>query len=160
MEADLFRIGLRTEQGMEEMEHFTNIHRMAHLAANHPLVEVVEPHKLGKALDRSEFDETGRCTKFHQSPWDVKLILAASGASMLVGVTVHNIHPDLLSLWWQPLGREGELTPQTLLLMDAIFFDICEAEHRVPPTFRGLFQPAAAAAPCAPPHKCRRRSRP
>ena len=54
-EAELFQC---TVEG-KLMQHYSNIHRMNYLAATHPLVSSVIPHKLGKAVDVSQFDAQG-----------------------------------------------------------------------------------------------------
>ena len=54
-EAELFQC---TVEG-KLMQHYSNIHRMKYLAATHPLVSSVIPHKLGKAVDVSQFDAQG-----------------------------------------------------------------------------------------------------
>ena len=92
-----------------QMEHYTNIHRVAHLAQAHPLVQAVRKHKPEKELDDSRFDLDGRCWKYHQSPWDLHVTLAASGAEMLVGLTTSEAAVHLLSLWWSPTGNPTSL---------------------------------------------------
>ena len=73
-------------------EHWTNIHRIKALAERHPEVGTVENHKeLQKARDKSEFDENGRAIRNHQSPFDLLLTLAATGAAMYVGVTANKV---------------------------------------------------------------------
>ena len=71
------------------MQHYSNIHRVSHLASTHPLVHSVMPHNI--VNDDSEFDAQGRCTKLHQSPWDLELTLAASGVHMLLRSTVNRV---------------------------------------------------------------------
>ena len=97
----LFRV---RKEGRGEMEHYTNIRRVAQLAKNHPLVQNVREHKQDKQPDPSQFDIDGRAVKYHQSPWDLKLTLAASGAQMIVGVSAEKTAIPLLSLWWHPIG--------------------------------------------------------
>ena len=43
--------------------------------------------EITKSLDPKEFNAMGRCTKYHQSPWDLKIYLAVSDAYMKVGCT-------------------------------------------------------------------------
>ena len=140
-EANLFKyIDSKTT---EEKEHYTNIHRVQHLATGHPLVQNVEQIKTEKALDPSLFRDDGRCIKYHQSPWDLKLTLAASGAQMIVGVTVNNVAASLLAGWWQPSGSNST---QQLELMEAIFLDIMEADHVQPAHIaQRLWEKSAAA---------------
>ena len=71
------------------MEHFTNIHGVEFLAQQHPLVESVQQHNPQKLLGDSTFNKVGRCTKPHQSPWGLKLTLAASDAQMIAGVSAN-----------------------------------------------------------------------
>ena len=97
----LFRV---RKEGRGEMEHYTNIRRVAHLAEAHPLVQNVRQHKPDKQLDPSQFDIDGRAVKYHQSPWDLRVTLAASGAQMIVGVSAEKTAIPLLSLWWHPIG--------------------------------------------------------
>ena len=123
--ADLFTCSWRDQEVM----HYTNIHRVQHLAEKHPLVAMVGQHKMEKALDPAEFNNIGRCKKFHQSPWDLKVTLAASGAEMVVGVSVNGAASELLSTWWRPIGQFDE---KALHFMEAIFFDIVEGDHLEP----------------------------
>ena len=82
------------------MEHYTNIHRIENLARSHPLVEQVNLHRANKPP--SQFDTLGRATTFHQSPYDLKLPLAATGATMHMGFTVYMVMDDLACIWWCP----------------------------------------------------------
>ena len=101
-EARLRRVTSGGPKG-QEMERYTNIHQMFYLAEQHPLLSDVTTHKISKALDPTSFDANGRATKYHQSPWDLKLTLAASGANFHVGLSVHATKHDLVSLWWRPI---------------------------------------------------------
>ena len=112
------------------MEHYSNIHRIQHLASGHPLVAKVEKHKPFMRRDPSEFNSIGRCIKFHQSPWDLKLTLAASGATMYVGFTLNEVRDDLASIWWKPGKGLQNVTERDKAR--AVFFDITEAEHQQP----------------------------
>ena len=99
----------------------------------HPFVDNVQVHKLEKQNDHSKLDEQGRCTKYHQSPWDLRITLAASGAQMDFGITVNKTNKNLFSLWYKPTGKSSHAEKQ----MEAIFFDLCEAQHKTPPEFAG-----------------------
>ena len=93
-------------------EHWTNIQRVEFIARRHPLISCVEKHKADKSLHPSNFNVWGRTNTGHQSPYDLQIVLAASGARMGVGITgngVAKIHtPEqpggLLALWWRPFG--------------------------------------------------------
>ena len=93
-------------------EHWTNIQRVEFIARRHPLISSVEKHKADKALHPTDFNKRGRTCSGHQSPYDLQIVLAASGARMGVGITgngVAKIHtPEqpggLLALWWRPFG--------------------------------------------------------
>ena len=124
--------------------HYTSIGRVSWLAKLHPLVESVDQHKLSKSLDDRVFDSNGRAIKGHQSPFDLKLKLAASSGAMLVGVSVHLTKSDLLSLWWKPLKccRKSDLSTGRL-----IFFDIMEAWHFSPSDDAEEASIAASGAP-------------
>lgn len=112
-------------------EHYTNIHRIETLAKSHPMVMFVVPHKPEKALDETIYNEKGRATKYHQSPHDLRITFAASGATFTCGVTVNQVHNELLSLWFQP-GKKAQLDDGVLSTIHAVFYDICEAEHQKP----------------------------
>ena len=83
-EAELFACEL-PPQGLHE--HWTNIHRIRSLAEKHPQIQVVREHNKHKSLDPSRFDPYGRAESYHQSPFDLAIGLAASGAEMYVGVS-------------------------------------------------------------------------
>ena len=125
-DADLQQVVYRGQN----MEHYSNVHRIQHLASGHPLVAKVEKHRPRMGLDPSEFNSIGRCIKFHQSPWDLKLTLAASGATMYVGFTVFQVRDDLASIWWVPAKGLQDETERSKAR--AVFFDITEAEHQQP----------------------------
>ena len=80
--------------------------------------------------DPPAFDSIGRCLKHHQSPWDLKLTLAASGATMYVGFTLNEVRDDLASIWWKPGKDLQNVTERDKAR--AVFFDITEAEHQQP----------------------------
>ena len=133
-------------------EHWTNIQRIKALAERHPEVGTVENHKeLQKARDKSEFDENGRAIRNHQSPFDLLLTLAATGAAMYVGVTVNEISGNdtehhqggLIALWWQARNN-----PSTVSVAEAIFFDITELSQKIPSGALGdlMLSPPAASA--------------
>ena len=111
------------------MQHYSNIHRVSHLASTHPRVSSVTPHKINKRLEPSEFNKQGRCTKYHQSPWDLEITLKESGAQMHVGCTVSKVAANLLSFWWTLVHRHG-WTEQVKSIGEAIFFDITEIQHK------------------------------
>ena len=94
-----FRVWNRSKWEDEIFEHYTNIHRLEVLASKHPLVESVQQHKIDKSLEESRFNAVGRCTHGHQSPWDLKLTLEASGAAMLVGVSVNDTAAGFLVVY-------------------------------------------------------------
>ena len=83
-EADLQQV---VYQG-QNFEHYSNIHRIKHLASGHPLVAEVEKLKKPKG---DHHDGIGRCVKGHQSPFDLKLKFAASRATMTVGYSVNEV---------------------------------------------------------------------
>ena len=116
-------------------EHWTNIHRIRFLAERHPQIEWVKKHKESKAFDPSDFDSNGRAEKYHQSPFDLAIGLAASGAEMHVGVTTNKVSKEdsaehrggLIALWWR-----GPNAPRLHAVAEAVFFDICELVHKIP----------------------------
>ena len=128
------------------MQHYTNIERVRSLAMLHPLIDEVEEHKTEKGLDKTLKNAFGRALKGHQSQHDLKFILAASGATMRCGVSVHKARDDLLSLWWAPGGNADELQTK---LCEAIFYDVMEAAHLVPEAFRDNYD-AVASGPSQP----------
>ena len=98
-------------------------------------------NKPTKANDKSLFDsKTGRVLKGHQSDFDLELILAASGATMHVGLTARNVDKSLLALWWKPGKRMDRVQ---LELAECIFYDIVEADHIIPKRFKARLQPLA-----------------
>ena len=149
-EADLF---MCESQG-RQVEHYTNIARIHHLALEHPMVRSTQLHKLSKARDPSVFNAVGRATKYHQSSYDLKLITAASGASMIVGSSVNGAKADLLSLWWRP-SPEMLDHDAGVALGEAIFFDIMEALH-VPAGIRTSQVAATASGVTAKPQQPQR----
>ena len=86
--------------------------------------------------------ENGRVTKGHQSDFNISITLAASGAKMTVGLTAHNTNKELLCLWWRP--EKGCVTDHNqFAIAESIFYDIAEAQHKVPPMFQAMMQPLA-----------------
>ena len=77
------------------MQHWTNILRVRFFAEQHPMadcVTVYKPHKQEEYNRYSTFDAYGRCTYYHQSPYDLRLTVGASGATVVVGITVHTVN--------------------------------------------------------------------
>ena len=149
-EADLF---VMKPQGQRLHEHWTNIHRMRFLAQQHPQIETVRAHKSNKGTDPSSFDVYGRAVEYHQSPFDLHIILAASGAEMYVGVTVNKIKKQntpehrggLIALWWSGPAAPSKISA----VAEAVFFDICELGEKIPNCALGramLSRPAASAS--------------
>ena len=99
------------------MQHYSNIHRVSHLASTHPLVHSVMPHNINNVVH--QFDAQGRCTKLHQSPWDLRITLTGS-LHMLVGCTVYQVKHDLLAFWWMPVY--GGWTEKLKSIGEAVFF--------------------------------------
>ena len=114
----------------QNFEHYSNIHRIKHLASGHPRVAQVVPHRVHRDPPAA-FNSVGRCVRWHQSPWDLKLTLAASGATMYVGFTVNAVRDDLACIWWGP--GSGLLDVTEYFKARSVFFDIAEAEHQQPP---------------------------
>jgi hypothetical protein len=121
-EANLTKVFCQKEK--REMEHYTNIHRMRFLAEIHPLVDKVVTDKDHKGKDPSRFDTKGRCTKYHQSPFDMKVHLAESDAYMTVGCTVNNVAAHLLCMHWTPSRRCSRADSA---ILEIVFYDIVEA---------------------------------
>ena len=116
--------------GGQPKEHYSNIFRMEQLLLSHPQVSQVRRHKTHKAKDPSQFDNIGRCYKHHQSPHDLEVTIAASGATFYVGFTVNDVHQDLVALYWQ--HGKGMKNEAEQMKARAIFYDIAEAEHQTP----------------------------
>ena len=126
--------------GKKQM-HYTSIWRILYLAANHPFVDEAQPVNKVPAphnVDR----ETGRATKGHQSEFNISITLAASGAKMTVGLTANATNKSLLALWWSP-GRGCFTDHNQLAIAESIFYDIAEAQHKVPRIFEAMMQPLA-----------------
>ena len=122
--------------GPQRQMHYTCIERCMYNAMMHPLVYHARIHP--KANDKSKFDwNTGRVLKGHQSDFDLELILAASGATMYVGLTAHNVDKSLLALWWKPGKRMDRVQ---LELAECIFYDIVEADHIIPKRFKAQLE--------------------
>ena len=126
-DADLQQVVYRGQN----MEHYSNVHRIQHLASGHPLVAKVEKHRPRMGLDPSESNSIGRAIAYHQSPWDLKLTLAASGATMYVGFTTNEVRAELATIWWMNGGGLQDVTECSKAR--AVFFDIAEA---LPPWVR------------------------
>ena len=141
-EAELQRYTQKPNE--DDFEHYTNIARIAFLAGERPLVSSSDVHKPGKALDNSLFNANGRAVKFHQSPHDLKLTLAASGATIIVGVTVNCIAEILISVWYIP---GSQTTGNAAQFMEAVFLDIAEAAHWKPPDIPQHFWKARNTPP-------------
>ena len=111
-------------------EHVSNIARMEALLREHPLVEWVEQFKNEeKATTATAKDAaTGRATKGHQSPNDVRIFLAATGAKMELGCTANRIKIDSLGLWWKPINPFSKEDQEKMHL---IFFDVTEVACKV-----------------------------
>ena len=124
-------LGRWTSHEGREMEHFTSIYRMADIALAHPAISRVDKHNVDKKFDHSEFDETGRCTKYHQSPHDLQFTLADSGATMFMGYTVNNAPAGKANIWWK-CGRGMMFNPTLREIGRMIFYDIAAAEHKTP----------------------------
>jgi hypothetical protein len=124
-------LGRWTSHEGREMEHFTSIYRMADIALAHPAISRVDKHNVDKKFDHSEFDETGRCTKYHQSPHDLQFTLADSGATMFMGYTVNNAPAGKANIWWK-CGRGMMFNPNLQEIGRMIFYDIAAAEHKTP----------------------------
>jgi hypothetical protein len=123
-EAELKQVTIKGRR----MVHFHNIERMARLADSHPWITKVEKHNSYKQYDPSEFDETGRATKFHQSPWDLKFRLEFTGASMYVGYTVNGARAGMANIWWHcGSGLQNHVDREMARI---VFYDIAEAEHK------------------------------
>ncbi len=132
-------------------QHYTNIHRITCLAACHPPALFVGPRKLEKRrtyLSETEWDNAGRATKGHQSPWDLDLELG-SGARMQMGCSVRGTNRQLLSVWWGP--GPGVVTAEMEDLARAVFMDVVEAAHVVPQMYLADFRAASGASPPAAP---------
>ena len=126
----------------KEMERYTNIERMGVLARSHPLVSAVSLHCAYRLRPSSAFEAVQGKTI------DLKIELAASGATFFTGCTVVKAAEGLLSLWWMP-SHCFHLSKGQREQMQAVFFDITEAMRFTPTEFRRL-SPCAAAAKEAP----------
>ena len=100
-------------------------------------------HKVQKELDESIFDDVGRAVHGHQSMFDLKICLAATGAVMQVGCTVNSTVANSISLWWAP---QKPWTEADQLKMCAIFHDITEMAHLTPAECASLFRGRVGAS--------------
>ena len=105
------------------------------------MVDVVIRHKITEMLEAPILNADGRATSNHQSLYDLQLQLAASGAQMLLGCSVHGCAQGLMSMWWCPTGHN--VTVQQEELCEAIFYDIVEARHMKPRQYRDYLEAAA-----------------
>ena len=119
-------------------ELLTNIYRIMFLAQKHPLIQSVRQHKTEKADHPSAFDDNWRATDFHQAPFDLAIVFAASGAEMHVGMTTNGVSGKdtvsqpggLIALWWR--ATAACFPRQEALLAEAVLLDICELDHKIP----------------------------
>ena len=116
-----------------DTEHVTNIARMEALLGRHPEVGEVRKYKTQKALDLSILNADGRCRGHsgdgHQSPHDLRVSLAATGAVMELGCTVNKVKANSICLWWKPHAPFSVADQDK---MCAIFFDVTEVAHLTP----------------------------
>ena len=135
---------------MRNQEHVTNIARMEALLELHPEVGEVTKYKIQKALDISVFTKDGRCRGHsgdgHQSPHDLRVSLAATGAVMELGCTVNNVKAHSIALWWKPHAPFSEADQDK---MCAIFRDVMEQVHVTPAECATFYRAAPAAAAAA-----------
>ena len=80
------------------------------------------------------YDEKGRSQKGHQSPHDLKITVASSGANFIMGWTVNDLKGDLGALWYTAPGGH-EKTKGSMI--EAIFGDLTEAFHWEPKELKG-----------------------
>ena len=133
-EEALKKVHHRPASGGQEvfLEEYTNIHRIAMLAREHPLVLSVEVRDIQKALDKVVKNAIGRAKKGHQSPWNLCLHVYHC-VHIMVGCTVHEAAGHLLSLWWRP-ERKQKLTEEQESLARTVFpLDVVEGFHLLPP---------------------------
>ena len=108
------------------------------------MISHVEKHNAGKMRDEAAFyDAKGRSQKGHQSPFDLKITLASSGAQMRVGWTVNDMHPELAAVWYAAKGKH-DMTKGGI--MEAIFCDLAEAVQWEPDELKGETQTSYLAA--------------
>ena len=64
------------------MDPATGRRRVKSLAMQHPLIDEVMEHKTEKGVDKTIKNSFGRALEGHQPQYDLKFIIAASGATM------------------------------------------------------------------------------
>ena len=116
---------------LERGHHYHSIDRLEALAEVHPNLLSVRRHNTYKEKDDdpSQFDEEGRCTQHHQSPFNL-MLTAASGATFEVGYSIHGVAQGLASIWWKQCQGMNDKNERDKAR--AIFFDLAEAEHIEP----------------------------
>ena len=83
------------------MQEYTNVLRINQLALDHPLVGEVDPYRICKAAKRRKLDPVTLRAKWgHQSEFDLKMTLAATGAIFYMGVSVQGVKDDQVKLWY------------------------------------------------------------
>ena len=110
--------------------HCTSIVRLLSIAAGHPLVSEAEDVDKARASLQQD-KENGRATQGHQSGFNIRIILKASGAIMMVGLTAHMTDKSLLAPWWKP-GKGCCTGRMQFAIAESIFYDIAETEHKIP----------------------------
>ena len=141
-------------------QHLSDLHRVRCLAETHPQIESVRIHKAGKQYDPSDFNVYGRAKSYRQAPFDLAIELAASGALIHVGIHTNKINrknlpqqgqpPGLIAYWW--MAVHGPLQEAEAERAQAVWWDICEIDHKIPPSplgpvYRELAAAAAASGP-------------
>ena len=101
-------------------------------------------------MDPSTFDHSGRAKSFHQSPYDLDIVLL-TGCSFQCGVTVNDTAADLLSVWWSPFSSYGEEDSARVRVIFAVLVEFPlgaasdAASHLLPRQVLGGAQPASSA---------------
>ena len=131
--------------------HSTSVFRMQHLAETHPLVTSIaqSKHSEQKLKEITTYNEFGRATKYHQSPYDLELEIAAPGAKpvMEMAYTVNNVSSELGCAWWHWPGG-AHMLPEHAELCDAVFYDLCGLTP-----FKQLPEPYASISAASGAHK-------
>ena len=136
-------------------QHLSDLHRVRCLAETHPQIESVRIHKAGKQYDPSDFNVYGRAKSYRQAPFDLAIELAASGALIHVGIHTNKINRKdlpqqgqpawLIAYWWRAV--HGPLQKAEAERAQAVWWDICEIDHNIPPSPLGpVYRELAAAA--------------
>ena len=82
-------------------EVYTNVFRIMQLASSHPAIEDCDSVQINKATEtRVLCSRTMRALKGHQAPFNLKLTLAASGATFYMGLSAQGVAPNMLKLWY------------------------------------------------------------